>query len=343
MRYHGKTLGLITLSLFIISKIAGQTTPAHLVTTIPWQEWYFVDSHEEIEVQFNLGRREEERQLGLPSGSLGALSLPSEFLELGFDQQALIILNAERTSRGGNAFEGVELNLNRVAQGHADDMFANSFFGHVGSDDSSPYTRIKREFDGCLDDRITSENIYWTSLQNFEAAIAVALYNFIYDDACCFWGHRDNCLYENSGNNNYGDPNKYGLVGFGLTDGGAGTYFVMDFLDPVQTCHYTLADFGVPPDGPGCTPHLSLPGPIVSGLYQASETVSSNGVVAPESQVEIIASMHIILENSFEVPAGSSLTATIGSCQQARNGLAESIQPKVQEKNRPVPQFRIGG
>ncbi|NND31490.1 MAG: CAP domain-containing protein [Saprospiraceae bacterium] len=319
--------GLLLLST---SSLAAQSppTPPSLGSGLYWDEWWYADTPVEIEAQFNAARRHEESDKGLTSGILGYLNLPGNFLTLDFKEQALILVNAERAARDnvyyqgygtalGLPYEGVELDLADVAQGHADDMQANNFFGHTSSTGASSYSRISSAFDGCIDNYSTSENIAWNSYTapgGFISGIALAVYNFIYDDACCGWGHRKLCL-KQTGTNNYAGTTRFGMIGFGRSTGANGDFFVMDFFDPKPVaagCDYSLTNF----EG-SCPTHLDINGTISSGMYQATMTLASSGIIPTNNAVEYVASSSITINPTFEVVQGSELTLTIEYCYGA--------------------------
>jgi len=63
---------------------------------------------------------------------------------LDFPSQVVEEVNRRRAAEGLPAFQ-METRLMRAAQKHSDDMAANNFLSHTGSDGSSPWDRIKRE------------------------------------------------------------------------------------------------------------------------------------------------------------------------------------------------------
>ena len=307
--------------ILLINSIHAQTQRAapNLNSDIPWPSWWYDNSVSDVEAQFNVGRRGEESQKGLATGALGNLVLPSDFLDRPFDEQALILINSERQARAGVNYpnhgtvsglllEGVERDISQVAQDHADDMQERDYFAHNTQGGPSWSTRISNEFPGCTEGM--SENIAWNSISSqggFILGIPLAIYGFIYDDSCCNWGHRKLCL-KQSGYNNYGDPNKLGLVGFGRGTGSTGDYFVMDYIDPKPSCTYNIKDFG------GCEEIVVLNGTIQSGVYQANAQLSSTNTIANGGEVTFMAGNEISMMASFEVQAGATLDAYIEAC-----------------------------
>lgn len=309
-----------------------QTVPV-LSTGLVWGDWFQATTVTKIENQFNAGRRHEETNKGLPAGRLGTLQLPGDFLSLDFKEQAIILLNAERSARNGvkygtttytvTPFEGVESTLCSIAQGHANDMQTNNFLSHTGSNGQNSSTRIKNAFPTCTEG--TTENIAWNSYSNgFVGSIAVAIYNFIYDDACCIWGHRNNCLKMSMTTNNFDGTSRFGMVGFGRASGANGDFFVMDYFDPKpesSSCTYDIINFDASGGG-DCPDNITLSGTIASGIYQASVSVSTSGLVPTNNNVDIIASNSVVINPVFEVQLGSELNIDISSCNGANARLS---------------------
>ena len=315
-----------TISLF--SQIA--PTPPTPTGDRGWSGWWADDSVADVEAEFNAARRNEESQRNLPTGTLGNLVLPADYLSRDFKEQAFILINLERQARHnvtypdfwtakGLELEGVEPALNNSAQGHADDMQINDFFSHTSSDGTAWYTRIANAFaaaglTNCWEGR--GENIAWNSVsssQGFILTIPLSIYNFIYDDgACCGWGHRNLCL-KQDGYNNYGDPNKLGIVGFGRAPGPTGDYFVMNYVDPKPGCNYNLEDYS---EG-SCPDFLTLDGSIYSGTYDANISIESMGTIMGGENVNYNAGNEIVLSANFEVELGSILEVGIDDCGSA--------------------------
>jgi hypothetical protein len=86
----------------------------------------------------------------------------------------------------------------------------------------------------------------------------------------------------------------------------------MDFFDPkpiAAGCNYSVTNF----EG-NCPLDLEVNGTISSGVYQASMTVSSAGIIPSSNIVEYVASSSITINPTFEVLEGSELTLTIEYC-----------------------------
>lgn len=211
---------------------------------------------------FNYGRRQEEIQMGLPANSLGDLILPSGFSTATQQEQALYLINQERMARAGQNYPGssmvlglpltgLESNLTGLAQGHAEDMVNNGFFGHVGSNGNTPIQRISGSSTYPASCRNTTfgyaENIYrsctFSSVAPAPGALppsapflaAQAIYSWLYRDAGTLWGHRRAILIQNTDpylsgatgyNNDYGQASSEGFLGIG-------TYSVVDYASCV--------------------------------------------------------------------------------------------------------------
>ncbi len=211
---------------------------------------------------FNYGRRQEEIQLGLPTNSLGDLSLPAGFSTATPQEQSLYIINQERIARAGKSYPGsplvlgipltgLETNLTGLAQGHAEDMVNNGFFGHIGSNGDDPFERISGSSTYPATCQNTTfgyaENIYrscsFSSVAPAPGALpppapflaAQAIYTWLYRDAGTLWGHRRAILIQNT------DPYLSGTTGYGNDYGqassegflGIGTYSVVNYASCV--------------------------------------------------------------------------------------------------------------
>jgi uncharacterized protein YkwD len=70
--------------------------------------------------------------------------LPTPTPVADFEHQVVDQVNQARTARGLASLH-VDDRLMRAARRHSQDMAANNFFDHTGSDGSSPWDRIRRE------------------------------------------------------------------------------------------------------------------------------------------------------------------------------------------------------
>ncbi|CAG5000610.1 hypothetical protein DYBT9275_02497 [Dyadobacter sp. CECT 9275] len=250
----------------------------------------------QIVAAFNYARRQEEIQMGMGANVLGNLTLPADFAAATPQEQALYLINEERKARAGQDYpgstavlglplEGLEANLSAIAQGHADDMSTNGFFGHTGSDGLSPYQRISASGTfgaGCSDNNFAyAENIY--SSCNFSSVpppmgvtptpapflTAQAIYSWLYRDAGSSWGHRRAILIQNTDSygatgydNDRASASSEGFLGIGVVSvinyagctAPAGFYstgshvVVMNVADPVATgsCIYAVEENPLP-------------------------------------------------------------------------------------------------
>jgi hypothetical protein len=334
----------IILPVFWLVLLMSDPLMAQIIPDPPanqaWNNWWYDSDVTDIETAFNAARRNEETQFGLPYGILGNLNLPSDFLDRDFKERALIVLNDERQVRHGVnygngavtafAFEGVENELSNVAQAHADDLQSHNIFSHTSSDGTPWSTRIGNAFPNCSEGM--GENIAWNSKSGgFILGVAFSIYNFIYDDSLSFWGHRHLCLRPYY-NNNYGEPNKLGLVGFGRAVGNNGDFFVMDFIDPIPSCTYDIIDFG----SGSCPSHMDVTGTISSGTYQADQTLASDGTINNGTSVDFMAGSNITLEGGFQLNLGGTLEVFIENCGTASRILPGPLSNTLQVENHAI-------
>ncbi len=250
-------LCLFILVLTICSqKSFGQTAP-DLIYNVNTQLDY--SSVGAIANSFNQARREEEMQLNLAANTIADLVMPTQATWDAFsdDQKSLYILNDERTARAGIdygggvsykglPFNGIEANIDVVAQDWAQYNVDNNIFEHCHNG-SCPVDRINAAFPpGCTEFGGGIENLSASSEGtsfSTEGALLQAIFGWNYQDGAAFpgdpnivWGHRRANL-DQSFNDNYGDPNEEGLVGFGIaqTNNPAVTWktvVVVKFADP---------------------------------------------------------------------------------------------------------------
>jgi len=350
MRYNTAIIITLGLAMQSWSILLMAQTPPSLSTGLDWSSWWSVSTVTQIETQFNAGRRHEESDRSLPANSLGNLNLSDDFLDLDFKTQALILLNAERTARDGInygsgaitsvPFEGIEIDLSVISQGHADDMQRTGNFSHTGSDGNNSSSRINSVFSGC--NQGTGENIAWNSYTGagFIASIPLAIYNFIYDDACCWWGHRSLCLKQNEANNNYDGTTKYGMVGFGRSTGSNGDYFVMDFFDPVPSCDYNISS-PVEGDAGPCADEMIFDGDMASGTFIAISMELDAGVVSDHGEVNLGIADELIIQPNSEIELGSELTISMVSCVSAKTKQQHTLEDISPTDLNTQPTFRM--
>ena len=222
------SIAIILLSHF--SATFSQTPPA-LTANAP--AYNFALS---IAENFNAGRRYEETNQGLAAGSLGNITLPSDYPNLTLAQKALYIINAERTCRNGIQyssgkvvllpFQGVETNLTEVSQAHANWLVAQNKFDHCGdptfgTDCSSIYSSPTKRIQGRSEIKDgwerTEENIgiVLSSDPNsvvFSVANEKIIFDMIFRNAPN-WAHRLNFL--QAFVDNYGATAQEGFIGVG--------------------------------------------------------------------------------------------------------------------------------
>jgi hypothetical protein len=264
-------------------------SPRNLSADIVWDEDLNTAGNQQtyanktaIENAFNTARRAEETQfsMNLSSGVLGTLTLPSNFLSLSNDAQALILLNAERSCRSGInygdgackgwVFEGLESTIDGTAQTYANLMISTNCGGHScdGGGTTAPFTRISNAMGAsCIEFLSRGENIasFFNSASSNPLIVPRSVYNWIYKDASSSWGHREACLLQDrdlAGNTTYGFDDNHGAVGaegfigIGIAGANGGTYYpgggapvwldrsdvvVLNFFDPIPSgCSYVV-------------------------------------------------------------------------------------------------------
>jgi|GEM_PF-3462186 len=248
---------------------AGQVladSPPNLTADIPWNAG--TSSVADVEAAFNHGRRQEEAQLSLGTGSLGNLDLPSQAVwdATSDDSKALTIMNAERTARAGMKagviglpFTAVQTDVDSLAQYYANYLVTNNKTGHE-ADGRTPFRRIDDDpvLGPCHEFLHRAENLayFWTSSSSNPLYIERSIYNWVYDDASSAWGHREAVLLQDNAlgisdpdygfNNNVGDSGSEGFVGIGVAQSpdydpqglgwvNMGTAVVLNMIDPIST------------------------------------------------------------------------------------------------------------
>ncbi len=230
----------------------------------------FFANESQIVKAFNYARRAEEIQFNLKTNSLGLLMLPSDYTSKTPAQRALYLINQERIARagldygsgpvGGLPLDGVENNISTIAQGHADDMAVNTFFGHTGTNGLDPYQRINASstYGGTCHEFMTySENIYLSCASSGTSStylIERAILGWIYQDAAENWSHRRAIMiqgvddYSGIGyTDNRGATGSEGFLGIGISSTPSfranpcdaafpyGQIVVMNIVDPTAT------------------------------------------------------------------------------------------------------------
>ncbi len=265
----------VLTSLLAYSSVAKADSPPNLTTDIPWTVGQ--NGVNDIEAAYNNARRQEESQLGLSANALGNLTLPPQATwdTYSDDQKATVILNAERLARIGMTpgviglpFTAIEVNVDNLAQGHADYLLSANTTGHTDGAGNSPFDRIDNDpvLGPCHEFLSRAENIayFWTSGTSNPLYIERSIYGWIYDDAGSAWGHREAALLQDKDlagqdpiygfKNNVGSPADEGYIGIGVAESASynpgvgewvnwGTIVVMNMIDPTSTgsCPWDVA------------------------------------------------------------------------------------------------------
>jgi uncharacterized protein YkwD len=266
---------LFLFTLLSIHLISAQS-PSDLTSNIGQDNSYWfttVSTISDIENAYNNARRLEETKLSLTTNSLGTLTLPSDWNSKTGENKVLYLLNEERKIRGGInygngavlglPFEGIETNIDNLAQAHADDQLGANTFSHTGSDNSSPFERINDDLiiGNCNQFISYAENIsaFWSFGGTNQFVAERAVYNWIYEDASSAWGHRRAVLIQNSDSyggvgftNDNNEPTSEGYIGVGFASSASYNPFsfsstitdadlvVLNIFDPNATCNYPL-------------------------------------------------------------------------------------------------------
>ena len=162
-------------------------------------------------------------------------------------QKGLYLINRERYDRGLKPFEGIDPDVQSVAQNYAQTLHDTGEFGH--DVDGSPWDRLDRV------PKIKNNREFFAYGENLAAfaarpnyptlPIEKSIYNWIYNDADSNWGHRKFALAKL--NDNSGKEGEEGLIGFGIIksndwdyyDGWNSYIIVMDGIDPAPSWDYS--------------------------------------------------------------------------------------------------------
>lgn len=279
----------------IILNEAGSSTPSAQSgyppdppSEIPWR--YGISEWSEVVAAFNDAREQENAMLGL---SLAPMIFPAaeSWQAMSSGEKALWLINEERTARGLAPLQGLEQNINEVAQGYAEWMLANNEFDHR-ADGRSPWERMNANpaIGACHDFLSIGENLYFyatSEAQSVPFFIEQAVYVMMYEDAGPEWGHRHAILWTPYTENN-DEPDREGFLGIGHASGPYtidGTFYqsadilVMNFFDPCATWGETPPDEGqpTPTASPSPTPSpTSAPAPSATPTPIPQPTEPSN-------------------------------------------------------------------
>ncbi len=162
-------------------------------------------------------------------------------------EKGLYLINKERYDRGLKPFDGIDPDVQSVAQQYAQTLHDTGKFAH--DVDGSPWDRLDR------DPKIKNNTDFFQYGENLAAfaatpnypdlPMAKSVYNWIYDDAGSNWGHRKFVLAKL--NDNSGEEGSEGLIGFGIIksddwayyDGWNSYIIVMDGIDPAPSWDYS--------------------------------------------------------------------------------------------------------
>lgn len=187
---------------------------------IPWSVG--INGVADIQAAFNNARTVENGQLGT---SLPMLTLPNQTQWNGMTdgERALWLINRERIDRGLLPLDGLEPNVNGVAQYYADYLLGNNTWGH-SADGRSPWERLNDNpaIGACHDFLSIAENlaVFVTSGSSISLPIERSIYMWMYEDCCgSGWGHRHAILWYPY-NDNSGQVGREGFLGIGRANGG---------------------------------------------------------------------------------------------------------------------------
>lgn len=322
MKDKGIFAATIGAALILASTAAMALSPPNMTKSVKWDEDPGTAGDQQtytgvaaIQAAFNNGRRQEESQLFLPVNTLGNLSLPSQpdWDGMSLDQKALLIVNAERTARGGVGYatgtplglplEGVEANIDALAQNYANYMVANNFWDHNAPADkpapftgTGPFQRIDNDpvigngvgtaGGNCHQFLAASENLsIFFGTTDVQLPVERALYGFIYDDGNSAWGHREAVLLQdwkvdgNRGgyNNDVGSAANEGYMGIAIAGATDGLYDPMGRFATSGWTHQLALVFLVfdPTADPQCNYNvINTPPGAVTNLIMPSGTIT---------------------------------------------------------------------
>ena len=202
---------LISLISVISINNSNAASPPNIQTNITWSAGFSGVS--DIATAFNNARRQEENQLGLAANTLGSLSMPSQAVWNGLndDAKALHLINAERTARAnmqsgvlGLPLAGIDYQLDLVSRNYATLLLSTNTTGHYQPSNDpnvdNPTNRINAKVGSQCKEFITrSENLafFWTASSaplnatSIPLPIERAIYDWIYNDASSTSGHRE--------------------------------------------------------------------------------------------------------------------------------------------------------
>ena len=221
----------------------------------------------DIQTAFNDARTLENSQLGT---SMPMMTLPDQTQWNGMsdDEKALWLINRERIDRGLEPLDGLETNVNGVAQYYADYLLDNNTWGH-SADGRSPWDRLNDNpaIGACHDFLSIAENlaVFVTSDSSISLPIERSIYMWMYDDASSTWGHRHAILWYPY-NDNGGQAGREGFLGIGRANGGP---YKGPFSQPWPFAEMIVMNVFDP-----CAP-WAYPGPAVTSITRADANPTS--------------------------------------------------------------------
>lgn len=315
----------------------------------------------DIELGYNLARRFEESQFCLGVNTIANLVMPSqaEWDSYTSDEKVLFLINDERIARAGLdycngegpvsgvPFTGVEINIDNIAQIHADSLIASQ-----STTLQSQATEIDQDANiggtGCVNFKGVLDNCCHTfiprSVSGFSIANnsnppnpdtvttvgfeALGVYFLIYGNGSST--AREAPLLQDielggmatspcGYTNDYGSVNDEGFIGVGIGSGVPNPttnrthvdILVITYFDPISQdfgCNYNCITCD------NCPVDLVEDSvPILPGVYEASNSLESAGAVQLNT-VEMIAGNFIQLNSNFEVIQGAVYHARIDNC-----------------------------
>jgi len=131
--------------------------------------------------------------------ALPVVTEPSVAPAIQLSQYMLDLINQDRAD---NNLAPVTLGINTAAQAHADDMLANFYLSHWGTDGLSPYMRYTLAGGINYEAENSAYHGWFDTSQNPELYVTIEPqevlkqleYNMMFDDAASNWGHRDTIL-----------------------------------------------------------------------------------------------------------------------------------------------------
>ena len=270
----------------------------------PWSDWAPAKI-ETIMEKFNAARAQD------PTISVDLVIeyTQDEWDALSDNQKGLYLSNKERVDRGIAPYAAVAKQVSDVAQDYATYLYeveqtlthrpSEATWTGSGRDASSccsPSNRLAAALGNEKEFFRFSENLAWTSAgdpSRFPEPVAYSVYAWIYDDAGSGWGHRHFSLAEL--NDNAGEANVEGLLGFGVARGAAGTYTVMNVADEAAGWDHTSdsnlilwssmvgGNSGANGDAPASDPSPSTNEKIEEAFEDTGEAIEDSANVVKET------------------------------------------------------------